>query len=77
MNPARSLGPSLVKGDWTSWWAYLVGPLAGAAVAVGIAGVLRGRGGDRGGVAAAQGTLGLDRRRGAWRRRRAMVDRGS
>ena len=69
MNPARSLGPALVKGDWTSWWAYLVGPIAGAAVAVGIARVLRGRGGDRGGVAAAQGTLGLDWRRGARRRR--------
>src|SRR3954454_15220254 len=30
MNPARSLGPALVKGDWTSWWAYLAGPVAGA-----------------------------------------------
>jgi aquaporin Z len=37
----------------------------------------RGRGGDRSGVAAAQGTLGLDWRRGARRRRRAMMDRGS
>jgi Major intrinsic protein len=23
-NPARLLGPTLVKGDWTSWWAYLI-----------------------------------------------------
>src|SRR5262249_18452468 len=27
MNTARSLGPALVFNDWTSWWAYLVGPL--------------------------------------------------
>ena len=64
MNPARSLGPALVKGDWTSWWAYLVGPLAGGAVAVGIAYLLRGRGGGRSGVSAAQGTLGAGWRRG-------------
>jgi aquaporin Z len=59
MNPARSLGPALVKGDWTAWWAYLVGPVAGAAVAVVFAYILRGRGGGRSGVAAAQGTLGI------------------
>jgi aquaporin Z len=58
MNPVRSLGPALVLGDWTAWWAYLVGPVAGAAIAVGIAYVLRGRGGGRSGVAAAQGVLG-------------------
>jgi aquaporin Z len=60
MNPARSLGPALVLDDWTSWWAYLVGPVAGAVIAVGFAQVLRGRGGGRSGVAAAQGTLGAD-----------------
>jgi aquaporin Z len=58
MNPARSLGPALVLSDWTSWWAYLIGPLIGAAFAVGIAYVLRGPGGGRSGTEAAMGTLG-------------------
>jgi aquaporin Z len=58
MNPARSLGPALVLGNWTSWWAYLAGPLIGATVAVGIALVLRGQGGGQFGRQAAQGTLG-------------------
>jgi len=34
--------------------------VAGGAIAVGIAYVLRGRGGGRSGAAAAQGTLGVD-----------------
>ena len=58
MNPARSLGPALVIGNWTSWWAYLAGPLIGAVVAVLFSQVLRGRGGGSFGRRAAQGTLG-------------------
>src|SRR5215469_5502897 len=59
MNPARSLGPALVIGDWTSWWAYLIGPLLGAGLAVAFAYVLRGPGGGTAGTRAAQGTLGV------------------
>jgi len=64
MNPVRSLGPALVLGDWTAWWAYLAGPLAGAVIAVGCAWVLRGPGGGAHGTEAAQGTLGITWRPG-------------
>jgi aquaporin Z len=42
MNPARTLGPDIVSWDLTGWWIYIVGPLAGAIVAVGMIGLVRG-----------------------------------
>lgn len=33
VNPARSFGPALIGGDFDGFWVYVVGPLAGAAVA--------------------------------------------
>ena len=30
MNPARSLGPALASGEWTSIWIYLLAPVVGA-----------------------------------------------
>jgi aquaporin Z len=42
MNPARSLGPDIVGWDFTGWWVYVAGPVAGAAIAVVIISLLRG-----------------------------------
>jgi aquaporin Z len=33
VNPARSFGPALIGGDFSGFWVYVVGPLAGAALA--------------------------------------------
>jgi aquaporin Z len=32
-NPARSLGPAIVSGQWQGWWIYWVGPLIGSIAA--------------------------------------------
>jgi glycerol uptake facilitator-like aquaporin len=42
MNPARSFGPDLARGDLTTWWIYVLGPAAGAILAVIVARILRG-----------------------------------
>lgn len=49
MNPARSFSPALLSGVWTDYWLYVVGPVAGALLAVAVDRLLRPR------AAAAQG----------------------
>jgi len=77
MNPARSFGPDLVLGDFAHYWVYLVGPLAGGLAAVAIAWILRGPGGDAGGIAAAQGSLPAAALLAEGERRQADADRAA
>jgi aquaporin Z len=57
MNPARTFGPDVVSVDFTQYWVYVAGPLAGAFIASALAFFLRGYGGGRSGSGAAQGDL--------------------
>jgi aquaporin Z len=60
MNPARTFGPDAIAWDFTHYWVYVAGPLAGALIASALAFVLRGYGGGRAGSGAAQGALDTD-----------------
>jgi aquaporin Z len=42
MNPARSLAPDLLRGDFATTWIYIVGPLLGALIAVVFEWILKG-----------------------------------
>ena len=33
-NPARSLGPAILSGEWNGWWIYWAGPLVGMFLAI-------------------------------------------
>jgi len=42
MNPARSLSPDLVRGDFHTTWIYVLGPLVGAMIGVAFEWILKG-----------------------------------
>ena len=56
MNPARSLAPDLVRGDWGTTWIYVLGPILGALIGVVFEWILKGKPTESGSLAA-QGSL--------------------
>ncbi len=42
MNPARSLAPDVLRGEFATLWIYIVGPLTGAAIGVAFEWILKG-----------------------------------
>jgi aquaporin Z len=35
-NPARSLGPAIISGQWQGWWIYWIGPLLGTLIGIAV-----------------------------------------
>ncbi len=56
MNPARSIAPDLVRGDLSTTWIYIAGPIIGAMIAVGFEWILKGKP-TASGTSAARGSL--------------------
>jgi aquaporin Z len=56
MNPVRSLGPDVVRGEFHTTWIYLVAPVIGALIAVAFEWILKGKP-TAAGRLTAQGTL--------------------
>ena len=55
MNPVRSFAPDLIRGDLSTTWIYIAGPVIGAFIGVGFEFILKGKATDAGAIAA-QGT---------------------
>ncbi|MHB1331992.1 MAG: MIP/aquaporin family protein [Sulfuriferula sp.] len=56
MNPVRSLAPDLMRGDLSTAWIYVVGPILGALIGVAFEWILKGKPTTSGSLAA-QGSL--------------------
>ena len=56
MNPVRSFAPDLLRGDMSTSWIYIAGPIIGAMIAVGFEWILKGKP-TAAGTAAAQGSF--------------------
>ena len=59
MNPIRSLAPDIVRGDFSTSWIYVIGPVLGSMIGVFFEWILKGKATAAGSIAA-QGTLGID-----------------
>lgn len=60
MNPARTLGPDIVSLDFSGWWVYIIGPIAGAAIALLLISLVRGLPDDEEREAAEGGALPIE-----------------